>query len=131
MEEMKYRQVGEMMVPELYLPEQHQGPREDRSLRGVDTVGELGKYGRARLIFLQERKLLLHQHLVTTGQLKAHLMAIQQSATKRMELLTAQMAEAQGVDETLKARDQMEWLGRMNGIRASAEEVVMRELVNN
>ena len=92
-------------------------------------MGDLGKYGRARLKFLQEHKLLLHQQLVTSGQLKAHLLAIQQSATERMERLTAQMAEAQGVDEALKASDQMAWLGRMNNIRASAEEIVMRELV--
>ena len=117
MDEMKYRQVGEMMAPELYLPEQPEG--------------ELGKYGRARLQFLQEHKLLLHQQLLTSGQLKAHLLAIQQSATERMELLTAQMAEAQGVTEELKTRDQMDWLGRMNNIRHSAEEQVMRELVNS
>jgi len=113
--ELTYREVDGMMVPELYLPKQPEG--------------ELGKYGRARLKYLQEEKLLVHQQLVTSGQLKAHLLEIQQIATERMELLTAQMAEAQGVDEALKARDQMAWVGAMNNIRQAAEEQVMQELV--
>lgn len=46
-----------------------------------------------------------------------------------MELLTAQMAEKEGVTEELKADNQMEWVGRMNNIRQSAEEVVLAELV--
>ena len=31
--------------------------------------------------------------------------------------------------ESLKARDQMEWVRRMNSIRNTAEEVVVREVV--
>jgi hypothetical protein len=46
-----------------------------------------------------------------------------------MDLLTRQMAAAQGVTEELKARDQMTWVGLMNNIRHSAEELVMTELI--
>jgi hypothetical protein len=42
-----------------------------------------------------------------------------------MEHLTEQMAEMQHVDEALKARDQMAWVGAMNNICHSAEEIVM------
>jgi hypothetical protein len=46
-----------------------------------------------------------------------------------MELLTAQMAKAEGVTEAMKASDQMEWVGRMNNIRSRAEEIVLHKLV--
>ena len=46
-----------------------------------------------------------------------------------MERITSRMAEAEGVDERLKASDQLGWIGRMNGIRQRAEETVLAELV--
>ena len=46
-----------------------------------------------------------------------------------VEQLTAKMAQEQGVTEELKASDQMKWLGLMNNIKASAEEVVMAVIV--
>ena len=42
-----------------------------------------------------------------------------------------QLAQREGVTESLKAADQMEWVRRMNNIRASAEEIVLSELVYN
>ena len=115
MNDLTYTQVGDYLVPDLALP-----PQPD---------GNLGKYGRARLTHLREHKALLHMHLLSQGTLWAHLLGIQGTATERMELITAQMAEAQGVDEALKQRDQMLWVGRMGNIRQAAEESVMRELV--
>ena len=50
-------------------------------------------------------------------------------ANQRMELLTLQMKERQGVNEALKARDQMAWVGAMNNIRNAAEEIVLNELI--
>ena len=43
--------------------------------------------------------------------------------------LVAQMKDAEGVTERLKAEKQMEWVGRMNSICSRAEEVVLSELV--
>jgi hypothetical protein len=39
------------------------------------------------------------------------------------------MAEAQDVTERLKAENQMEWVGRMNNVRACADEIVLNELI--
>ena len=39
------------------------------------------------------------------------------------------MTEKQGVTEELKAQDQMKWVRLMNNVKASAEEIVMREIV--
>ena len=46
-----------------------------------------------------------------------------------MEKLTTEMAKVQGVNETLKATDQMKWVQMMNNIKASAEEIVLKEIV--
>ena len=40
-----------------------------------------------------------------------------------------QLARREGVTEALKAADQMEWVARMNSIRARAEEIALSELV--
>ncbi len=37
--------------------------------------------------------------------------------------------ECQGVTEQLKASNQMEWVGRMNNIRASAIEIVDKKII--
>jgi len=91
--------------------------------------GELNRWGRARLNYLQEYKPVIHMHMMTQCQLWPHLLEVQETAATRLDLLTTQMAEAQGVTEELKARDQMGWLGRMNSIRASAEESVYQEII--
>ena len=39
------------------------------------------------------------------------------------------MMERQGVDEALKAADQMAWVRKVNALRVMAEEVVLREIV--
>ena len=56
-------------------------------------------------------------------------MLIQEQAEQRMELLTGQMAKSEGVNEELKAADQMSWVAKMNNIRHSAEEIVLTELI--
>ena len=63
------------------------------------------------------------------GSLKAHLLEIQEQARERMEVLTSQMAEKEGVNEQLKAQDQMLWVKKMNSIQSRAEEVVLKELI--
>jgi len=110
-----YTEVNGYFIPDLALPAQPEG--------------DIGKYGRARLAYLRERKKLLHMHMMTQCTLWEHLLEVQQTATERMELLTAQMAAADGVTEDLKSRDQMLWLGRMNNIRNRADELVYNELI--
>uniref|UniRef100_UPI004057C5FD TnpV protein n=1 Tax=Agathobacter sp. TaxID=2021311 RepID=UPI004057C5FD len=63
------------------------------------------------------------------GELVKHLNEVDDTANQRMELLTLQMKERQGVNEALKARDQMAWVGAMNNIRNAAEEIVLSELI--
>ena len=67
--------------------------------------------------------------LLVSGKLYQHLTEIDRACAERMELLTRQMADREGVTEALKAADQLEWVGRMNSIRNRAEEIVLNELV--
>ena len=90
---------------------------------------QYGKYGRMRLRYLQEHHPLVYEKLLFEGKLTDHLNEIDDTADARMELLTRQMQEQQGVTEALKARDQMAWVGAMNNIRACAEEIILAELV--
>ena len=91
--------------------------------------GSLGKYGRMRKRYLEQKHDGTFTALVLSGTLTRHLLDIDQTAREQMASLTRQLAAAEGVTEALKARDQMEWLRRMNSIRNRAEEVVIREVV--
>ena len=88
-----------------------------------------GKYGLLRKQFLKEHRSAKYQYLLLTGKLTEHLNQIDQEARKQMEILMEQMAEKQGVTEKLKVQDQMGWVRLMNNIKASVEEIVMREII--
>ena len=85
---------------------------------GTDTDSNAGTQSGAQ----QEESTL-------TGKLDEHLKEIGDTAQEMFNRLVAQMKDAEGVTEQLKAENQMEWVGRMNSIRSRAEEVVLSELV--
>ena len=88
-----------------------------------------GKYGMLRKQFLKEHRPARYQYLLMTGELMAHLNRVDQEAREQVETLMKQMTEKQGVTEELKAQDQMEWVRLMNNIKASAEEIVLKNMV--
>ena len=110
-----YTQVGDYLLPDLVIGESEQRP--------------IGKYGRMRNRYLKEHRPVLYSNLLTAGKLYRHLAEIDEACEKRMDLLIRQMAKQEGVTESLKASDQMEWARRMNNIRSCAEEIVLQELV--
>ena len=110
-----YTQVGEVLLPDLSIGEVEQRP--------------IGKYGRMRKRYLEERHPVLYSELLLSGKLYSHLLEIDEACKARMELLVLQMAKLEGVTEALKAADQMEWVRRMNSIRNRAEEIILSELV--
>ena len=79
--------------------------------------------------YLKEQHPLIFSELLLSGQLYPHLAEIDQACEGRLELLIQQMAVSEGVTETLKAADQMAWVGKMNSIRNRAEEIVLHELI--
>ena len=94
-----------------------------------DEEPRYGKYGRMRRTYLREHHEGLYTGLLLSGKLNAHLNEIDETARTRMDLLTKQMAAAQGITEELKAKDQMAWVGAMNNIRSAAEEIIYSELI--
>ena len=104
-----------MYYPNLELPEE-ETPR-------------YGKYGKMRHAYLREHKKTYYATLLFDGKLVAHLNEIDDAANAQMMQLTKQMAKAQGVTETLKAQNQMAWVGAMNNIRNAAEEIILSELI--
>ena len=88
-----------------------------------------GKYGMLRKQFLKEHRSARYQYLLLTGKLNEHLNQIDQEAREQVEMLMKQMAEKKGVTEELKVQDQMKWVRLMNNIKASAEEIVLKNMV--
>ena len=89
----------------------------------------IGKYGRMRHTYLREHQPDLYQHLILSGRLRAHLLDTDQTCRERKERIISRMVEAEGVDERLKASDQLGWIARMNSIYQRAEETVLNELI--
>ncbi len=71
----------------------------------------------------------LYSVMLLNGTLPAHLVEIDEAAQKRIECIVGHYAEQEGITEELKAHDPMEWVRRMNGIKAQSEEIVLSELV--
>ncbi len=90
---------------------------------------QIGKYGRMRERFLREHRTGTYTSLLMSGKLHAHLYEIDTLVHQRMEELVAHMTKVEGTGEALKARVQMEWVGRMDNYRHCAEEVVFEEII--
>ena len=111
--ELTYRTEGDYRLPNLDVPE----------------APKVGKYGMLRRSYLRKNKSGIYTGMMLSGKLDSHLAEIDRQATEMVESLTERMAAEQGVNESLKASDPMKWVGLMNNIQASAEEVVLAELV--
>ena len=108
-----YHREGDYLLPNLLPPD---APR-------------IGVWGLRRKRFLQKYHNGIYTGLLLSGKLNTHLEEIDRAAGEMFDLLIKQMAEREGVTEELKAKDQMEWVMRMNRIQASVEELVNAELI--
>ena len=79
--------------------------------------------------FLKKYRSARYQYLLLIGKLTEHLNQIDQESREQVEMLMEQMAEKQGVTEELKVQNQTKWVRLMNNIKASAEEMVLREIL--
>ena len=89
----------------------------------------IGKCGTMRHNYLRDHHRGIFDGMLLTDRLNAHLEEVDRQANEMMELLTEQMAKAEGVNEELKARDQMAWVAAKNNIKARAEEIILHDLV--
>ena len=86
-------------------------------------------WGQRHRRYLKEHRRATYAPLLTSGKLNSYLADINRQAEEMFSRLVKQMAEAEGVTETLKAENQMAWVSRMNNIRSSATEVVNTDLI--
>lgn len=108
-----------ILVGDYYLP----------TLTLVEDSRPVGHWGRMHKRYLKEHDTARYQVLLMSGRLNRYLADIDAQAEEQLELLTQQMAECEGVNEELKAVNQMEWVQRMNNIRNRAEELVQNNLI--
>ena len=110
-----YTLHGDYYFPDLDLPD---SPRQ--------TVGH---YGRMRKAYLEEYRPGLYERLLLSGKLYDHLAEIDAACNERMASITQRMTHVEGINEELKARNQMAWVSRMNSIKQRAEETILHELI--
>ena len=108
-----YELRGEQYYPLLELPEQK----------------EIGKYGRLHLEYLKAHRKGRYTNLLSEGNLNQRLYDVDVEAKTMMESIISRLADERGIDENLKSRDMLRWVAEMNNIKASAEEIVLREVV--
>ena len=93
------------------------------------TEHHIGKYGQLHLAYIKQHKRGAYTTLLTEGRLNAHLHEIDVQANSMVEAIVANLACERGIDEELKASDALKWVAEMNSIKASAEEIVLREVI--
>lgn len=110
-----YEKCGDYLIPNL-VPD-------------PEPEGELRKFGLMRKFYLENQRRGIYSSLLLSGELKKHLLMVQEQAEERLDLLVEQMAKQEGMTEQLKAQDQMLWVRRTNNIMARAEEIVREEII--
>lgn len=93
------------------------------------TEHPTGRWGRLHKMYLKEQHPIRYNQLLLSGELGGYLAKLDKQTEKQLALTIRQMQEAEGVTESLKAADQLEWVRRMNNIRNRAEEIVYNEIV--
>lgn len=111
---LEYIRSGDYFIPNLTLPEE---------------TRPIGKWGRMHREYLKEHKPIQYNCLLLSGKLWTYLADLNEQAQDRLERIIDQKKTAEGVTEELKAADPMAWVGAMNNIRASAEEIIREELI--
>ena len=110
-----YREENGHLIPDVTLPEQ--------------TNYQIGKYGRMHLAYIKQHRRGRYTTLLTEGKLNARLYEIDLEANEMLETIIPRLADERGIDEDLKVRDMLRWVAEMNTIKASAEEIVLREVI--
>lgn len=111
-----YELQGDYYLPCLKLPEE-------------ETAVHIGIWGQRHCRYLKGHRRALYTFLITSGKLNSYLADIDQQAEEMLFRLVEQMKQTQGITEQLKAENALEWIGRMNNIRAYAMEIVNKEII--
>ena len=108
-----YRQEGDYLLPDVELPEEK----------------PIGVWGTRYYHHLRKANRVLFSQLVISGKMNDYLADIDRQAEEMFSQLVKQLAEKDGITETLKADNQMLWVQRMNAVRETATEIVNNDLI--
>ena len=110
-----YIEHNGLYYPNLALPEQ--------------TNYTLGKYANLRLDFMKKHRRGTYTTLLTEGRLNEYLHEIDLQAHEMLDTIIPRLAQERGINEDFKAHDALQWVAEMNSIKASAEEIILQEVV--
>ncbi len=110
-----YTEHNGLYYPDLALPEQ--------------TNYTLGKYANLRLDFMKKHRRGTYTTLLTEGRLNEYLHEIDLQAHQMLDAIITRLAQERGIDEALKAHTPLQWAAEMNNIKASAEEIILQEVI--
>ena len=110
-----YELQGDYYIPCLTIPEEEQQP--------------IGIWGRRHLRYIREHRKALYTELFLDGKLNGYLADLNEQAEDMFFQLVNELAEKEGITETLKAENQMLWVQRMNAVRETAMEIINNDLI--
>lgn len=116
-EQITYSRYGDYLIPDLILDKGKVRPK-------------IGRYGRLRLKFLKEEMKPVYTKMLMEDTLTDYLLEVDARATDMENMLINEMKKYQNIDEKLKEKDQMKWVGAMNMIAYSAREIVLGKCIN-
>lgn len=111
----RYTLQGDYYLPDLALPAEEQQP--------------IGIWGQRHLLHIKQNRRALYTNLLTSGKLNSYLADINRQAEEMFSRLVKELAEKEGITETLKAENQMLWVQRMNAVQKTATEIVNNDIV--
>ena len=110
-----YTKKGDYLLPNLILKEKEQFI--------------IGKYGLLRLEYIKEYKLGLYFDLLVNDTLNEYLHDIDITVMEKVQKLIKGLAEKENINEKLKQDNQMLWVSKMNNIKNTAEEIILKEYI--
>ena len=113
--QLEYTKYGYYLLPNLIVKEQ----RKDN----------IGKYGLIVLNYLKTNKQALYQALLMQDKLTDYLIDIDKDIQNKVNNLIKRLAEKENINEDLKEKDQLQWVGLMNNLKNTAEEFVLKEYI--
>ncbi len=111
----KYERQGDYLIPCLTVPVEEEQP--------------IGTWGQRHLWYLKKYRRVTYLNLLTSGRLNTYLADIDKQAEELFFRLVEQMKQEQGITERLKEENALEWVKRMNNIRACVREIVEKEVI--
>ena len=110
-----YKASGDYSLPTFVLPK--------------EEPFEIGVWGQRYLRHLKENHRRMYYNYLTKGILNKHITEVDIRAEKIFQQLVKSLAEKENVTESLKAKDMMLWVQKMNNIRNRASEIVNTEVI--